>query len=566
MLPAQVFLRRRNAEPLGPLAVAALEILYTAELINGDTPVSEDGVNFTPLNATPSLCQHLQEVRAQPASPDAPSPWTEDIILVVHPQTIALNEGSALRRIAVVATQKRSGTLSVHTAGGGARLTFHQGELAEVTADDPALSFATHLRAHTALPPAQLEVPGDASALAGALIASQAMPPHEVFAQLQAWALATLGAALRAPEADIGCAEAEIPKPALPLGLDRLALPVEAARAAWSEAELRAQLEPERHRPIIPAQVDGVRLEQLKLRPAELRVQRQLDGIRTLDDLLQGLSDPSRALPVLQVVRFLLSVGFAVLGEDNRAKAEAGELEALRGLLATWAEADSFAVLGIGQEATDPEVQAAYKALAKRHHPDTLASTASPEHQSLRREVFGRITEAFSQLRTAEARQRTAAALASGFKTEEEERAEVERILRAEADFKRGEALLRGRKYDDALAHFERAAQVATDDLELNVYLSYTRFMAAHRKRSGPQQAAQAAQAAQVALREVEAAIEAQPQLQSAQLFAAELCKAAGKPERAIQHFRALLELDPKNIEAMREVRLYNTRRNRGRR
>lgn len=555
MLPAQVFLRRRTGAPIGPLAVVALEVLYASELIDAETPVSEDGEAFLRLAEFGALFDRVQEA-ARALSEGSP-PWQPDAVIALRSQGPKLSEGSLLRRMALIATHKLSGVLSVE---GGLSLCFSGGALTEVRGGDP---FSSYLRDNSAVDPAALTEGQDLAALVGGLMASQALPPDELFAALQAWAIASVAGALDAPEAGLSFAAAEQPKPVLPLGLDRLSLPIEVARAGWSDRALKKHFSRQGRRPVIPTQVDGVELEQLKLRPAELRVVRQIDGLASLEQLLEkvGGAEEARRLSVLRVLRFLLSIGFCVLGEDPSIREEEAEVQALTRLQAEWAERTDFELLGVPEDASDDDVQRAYKQLAKRYHPDTLPSTASAAHRAVRQELFNRVGEVFSRLRDAEGRARVAASLASGFKTEEEERAEVERILQAEADFKMGESMLSARKYDQALECFSRAAKVADPgELELPVYIHYTEYL--REARAGGDAEPAARRALQVALD----ALKQQPQLQSAQLFAARLYKAVGEPEASVRAFRALLEVDPKNIEAIRELRLYNSRRAKRRR
>ena len=63
-----------------------------------------------------------------------------------------------------------------------------------------------------------------------------------------------------------------------------------------------------------------------------------------------------------------------------------------------------FLVLGVGYEATDAEVRAAFGALTKRYHPDRFARYESPELRNVAEEIFILIRDAYRRLGDAVAR------------------------------------------------------------------------------------------------------------------------------------------------------------------
>jgi tetratricopeptide (TPR) repeat protein len=96
------------------------------------------------------------------------------------------------------------------------------------------------------------------------------------------------------------------------------------------------------------------------------------------------------------------------------AEVATAEDELIRALVA---EADSlkklnpFLVLGLGYEATDNDVRAAFGELTKRYHPDRFARYESPQLRALAAEIFILIRDAYRRIGDAHGRAQTLTAL-----------------------------------------------------------------------------------------------------------------------------------------------------------
>src|SRR5262249_12183127 len=96
------------------------------------------------------------------------------------------------------------------------------------------------------------------------------------------------------------------------------------------------------------------------------------------------------------------------------AEVAAAEQELIKALVS---EADSlkklnpFLVLGVGYEATDSEVRAAFGELTKRYHPDRFARYESGELRQVAAEIFILIRDAYRRLADATARAQLLASL-----------------------------------------------------------------------------------------------------------------------------------------------------------
>jgi curved DNA-binding protein CbpA len=83
--------------------------------------------------------------------------------------------------------------------------------------------------------------------------------------------------------------------------------------------------------------------------------------------------------------------------EDELIKALASEVESLKKL-------NPFLVLGVGYEASDGDVRAAFGELTKRYHPDRFARYEAPELRQVAAEIFILIRDAYRRLGDATAR------------------------------------------------------------------------------------------------------------------------------------------------------------------
>jgi cytochrome c-type biogenesis protein CcmH/NrfG len=130
--------------------------------------------------------------------------------------------------------------------------------------------------------------------------------------------------------------------------------------------------------------------------------------------------------------------------------------------------------------------------------------------------------------------------------TEEQEK--VVQVVRAVAAFQRAEVLLK--RHDFAGAEAEARAAMEDDPEQADYKALYAWVCAQHPRES---------YADEISL--LNEALVAEPTNQRALWYRAQLFKRIGKGKRAARDFRALLELNPKHLDAQREVRLQDMRR-----
>lgn len=146
----------------------------------------------------------------------------------------------------------------------------------------------------------------------------------------------------------------------------------------------------------------------------------------------------------------------------GRTAAPSAEAEAVREEVlakhAQLAELDHYAILGLSRDAKPADVKRAYLMAAKRLHPDAVSRLGLDDLKGPANEVFASITKAHSVLTSAEARAEYDAALGGGGE------ADSNRLVQAEALYRKGEVLLRAGNFRSALEFLAPAVRLWPDD------------------------------------------------------------------------------------------------------
>jgi curved DNA-binding protein CbpA len=204
-------------------------------------------------------------------------------------------------------------------------------------------------------------------------------------------------------------------------------------------------------------------------------------------------------------------------------------------------------MLGIAKEGPPGDVQSAYFALAKIWHPDRLP----PELGSVRdaaSKVFARMSEAFETLSDPARRKRYLDVMKGGGGTPEEAD-KIQAIIDAATDFQRAEILWR--KRDPGAEEFINRAYKS--DPEQSDYIAL--YATVQLSKRAPDASVDDL------IKLCDHAIENSERCELAYFCRANLKKRIGRIESAIVDFKNAYELNPKNLDAAREVRLYEMRR-----
>ena len=199
--------------------------------------------------------------------------------------------------------------------------------------------------------------------------------------------------------------------------------------------------------------------------------------------------------------------------------------------------ANHYEVLGVQRSATSEEIRAAYIAAAKRFHSDAFAGQELGSARRVAEELFARVSEAHGALANQTSRANYDVYLerkAKGLPTD------VGAILKAEGIFQKGETLFKAGKFEEAESAFREAIALNHAEAEFHAYLG----MSMYRGRGNAQQA----------LDLVGKALEMDPRLRSATIFAAQLHEALGDVEKAKSLLRKALVNDPEFVDARSEL------------
>jgi CheY-like chemotaxis protein/tetratricopeptide (TPR) repeat protein len=221
------------------------------------------------------------------------------------------------------------------------------------------------------------------------------------------------------------------------------------------------------------------------------------------------------------------------------------ELESMR---TQAADQNHYEVLGLSLNAPAADCKRAFFQLAKRYHPDRFAGEPD-EIRALASDVFARISTAHDVL--TDGAQRTAYGESLRNAGGGEESGEVARILTAEVQFQKGQALLKKKDYPRALEQFKWALELNPEEGEFRALYGWATYL------ENPKDEKARAEARQ----ELEKALELAPRSVTGYYYTGQLHKACGELGPAEKMFRKVLEMDPKHVEAARELRVFRMRR-----
>jgi CheY-like chemotaxis protein/DnaJ-domain-containing protein 1 len=226
--------------------------------------------------------------------------------------------------------------------------------------------------------------------------------------------------------------------------------------------------------------------------------------------------------------------------EAERIRAELTELAA--GMV----DRDPFEILGLPETASDEEIRARYEELCERTHPDRVGDAV----RELAERVFQRVEEAFAILSDPRSRQEHLLARRRAGR-EAAEIDEGRRAVEAELRFQKGQAALRQRDYDEALQCFQEAVELYPDEGEYHAHVGWV----IHVSRPNDHKRAEEA------LRHIKRGIKLARDREKPYLFMGRVCNAIGRSDVAVKMFSRAVQIQPDCVEALRELRLINMRR-----
>ncbi len=220
----------------------------------------------------------------------------------------------------------------------------------------------------------------------------------------------------------------------------------------------------------------------------------------------------------------------------------AAELRALQAKLEKIRKENYFQVLGVPENADTAMVKAAYFKLAKLFHPDTVPPEAPPELGKAKAEIFAAVGEANRVLADDASRTRYKETLAEGGPAD----VDVQAVLLAEDTFNKGTALVRARRFPEAVKTFDDAIAANPREGEFYAWRGYARFFTIQDKKVAMVEA----------LRDLNQSLKLNERCAPAHYFMGQLYKLTGDPPTALKHFKRCVTLDPQHVNAQREIRI----------
>jgi hypothetical protein len=219
---------------------------------------------------------------------------------------------------------------------------------------------------------------------------------------------------------------------------------------------------------------------------------------------------------------------------------DVGELEAL---LEKMRGQSYFDVLGVPRDADAGAVKMAYFRFAKSFHPDTIPQGASEAMVKVKADLFALVGQANRTLSDPQLRSEYLAELDAGGKGE---KVDVGQLLLAEELFQRGRNLIKARKYPEAVKALDDAIAANGSEGEYFGWRGYARFFTEPDK----------ARAHPLALRDLEQGLKMNPNAAAVHYFNGFLWKLMGDLGKARAGFKRCVELDPRHVDAQRELRM----------
>jgi DnaJ-domain-containing protein 1 len=217
--------------------------------------------------------------------------------------------------------------------------------------------------------------------------------------------------------------------------------------------------------------------------------------------------------------------------------------------------ADHFALLGIDPEASAEAIRKTYFNLARKLHPDRLASLGIADPKRNAQRLFAQINTAFGVLSDPIRREEYSHLIKRGGASavrEEEARAEelAMRVMRAEEVFKQGELALRRDQVAQALALLTEACELQPQEVEYQGLLAWAKFA------SAPDKNALASTTRNALLKASEKA--AKPE--TALFYLGRVERILGRDKEALSLFQQVLMHAPRHAEAASEARVIEQR------
>ncbi len=343
--------------------------------------------------------------------------------------------------------------------------------------------------------------------------------------------------------------------------LSPAALILHGIRRYYHENRIREILLAHRNRYLSQAENPHYRFQEMELSARDARLFAKCRGDRTLEEL-------AAEKPLIRREAELLLAALLIAGmvkstptpapteaDDARSAGEETTSGALRYRFLNdyrrMMSQNYFELFNVPPDSSRETVRKAYFTLARKYHPDHFfQKNLSPDFQKKISELFQRINEAHGVLTDPKRRAEYLKALENP--APETTTAAAADILQAEVAYQKGTVLLRQGQFRRALESLGWAIKLCPDEPE---YLTHYAW-ALH--KAHPDDAGKTFEARSTLLHSADL----DPRLDLTHLYLGSLHKMEGRDKEAERSFENAIQCNPNCTEALRELRLYNLRRN----
>jgi tetratricopeptide (TPR) repeat protein len=207
-----------------------------------------------------------------------------------------------------------------------------------------------------------------------------------------------------------------------------------------------------------------------------------------------------------------------------------------------------FEMLDIDREAKSNDARSKFYQLAKDWHPDRLPAPLAPLREYVQ-VIFGYMSEAANTLGDEAQRTKYVQTVREGGGTPATDKL-MQTILDTAMEYERVLVMARRRDYDTALELMIRILQIQRDDPEYNAMYAWL-LMQKFPGQEAP---------LQKMLDAVDKALSAHDRHERANLLKAQILRRMGRQDDALEYFQKVAEINPRNVDAMREVRVATMR------
>jgi curved DNA-binding protein CbpA len=212
-------------------------------------------------------------------------------------------------------------------------------------------------------------------------------------------------------------------------------------------------------------------------------------------------------------------------------------------------ELTHYQLLGVAQNATTTEINSAYFAQVKRFHPDRLPAGFGALARCAQ-QLFDRLTEANATLSDPTMRLDYNRSVEDGGGTRAAERM-MRNVLDSTLEFQKAEVMMKRRDFTQAMQHMRSALTKNPEEPDYHALYAWLLHL------MNPTDPAPMDEM----LSSLDRALKANPNSERAHYYRGVVLKRLKRDREALNHFRKALEINPRNVDAAREVRLAGMRR-----